>query len=96
MTIIILCNVLCIFAGRYIIQAKGQGPALPGPVSALGLNLPEFIATTSLGHIIGAGATSVFTSASGSLILVLVPWGHRAPRAQKLGLLQFVKRGEHW
>ena len=33
-----------------------EGPALPGPVSALGLNLPEFIATTSLGHIIGAGA----------------------------------------
>ena len=54
--VMILCNVLCIFAGRYIIQAKGQGPALPGPVSALGLNLPEFIATTSLGHIIGAGA----------------------------------------
>ena len=43
--VMILCNVLCIFAGRYIIQAKGQGPALPGPVSALGLNLPEFIAT---------------------------------------------------
>ncbi|MEY3310718.1 MAG: photosystem subunit [Bacteroidota bacterium] len=54
--IMILSNVLCIFAGRYIIQAKGQGPALPGPVSAIGLNLPELLATTSLGHIIGAGA----------------------------------------
>jgi photosystem I subunit X len=54
--IMVLCNVLCIFAGRYIIQAKAQGPALPGPVSAIGLNLPELLATTSLGHIIGAGA----------------------------------------
>ena len=52
----ILSNLACISAGRYIIQAKGQGPALPGPVSALGINLPELIATTSLGHIIGAGA----------------------------------------
>jgi photosystem I subunit X len=40
----------------YIIQSKGQGPNLPGPISAIGLNLPEFLATTSLGHIIGAGA----------------------------------------
>ena len=54
--IMVLSNVLCIFAGRYIIQAKGQGPALPGAVSAIGINLPELLATTSLGHIIGAGA----------------------------------------
>ena len=55
-SVVILSNLACISAGRYIIQAKGQGPALPGPVSALGINLPELIATTSLGHIIGAGA----------------------------------------
>ena len=55
-SVMILSNLACISAGRYIIQAKGQGPALPGPVSALGINLPELIATTSLGHIIGAGA----------------------------------------
>ena len=54
--VMILSNILCIFAGRYVIQAKGQGPALPGPASAIGLNLPELLATTSLGHIIGAGA----------------------------------------
>jgi len=54
--IMVMSNVVCIFAGRYIIQAKGQGPALPGPVSAIGINLPELLATTSLGHIIGAGA----------------------------------------
>ena len=54
--VMVLSNVTCIFAGRYIIQAKGQGPALPGPVSAIGINLPELLATTSLGHIIGAGA----------------------------------------
>ena len=55
-SVMILSNLACISAGRYIIQAKGQGPALPGPVSALGINQPELIATTSLGHIIGAGA----------------------------------------
>ena len=55
-SVMILSNLACISAGRYIIQAKGQGPALPGPASALGINLPELIATTSLGHIIGAGA----------------------------------------
>ena len=55
-SVMILCNLACISAGRYIIQAKGEGPALPGPASALGINLPELIATTSLGHIIGAGA----------------------------------------
>ncbi len=54
--IMVMSNVVCIFAGRYIIQARGQGPALPGPVSAIGINLPELLATTSLGHIIGAGA----------------------------------------
>ena len=55
-SVMILSNLACISAGRYIIQAKGQGPALPGPVSALGINLPELIATTCLGHIIGAGS----------------------------------------
>ena len=55
-SVMIISNVACVFAGRYIIQAKGKGPALPGPMSSLGINLPELIATTSLGHIIGAGA----------------------------------------
>jgi photosystem I subunit 10 len=55
-SVMIICNFACIFAGRYIIQAKGQGPNLPGPVSSIGLNLPELLATTSLGHIIGAGS----------------------------------------
>jgi photosystem I subunit 10 len=55
-SVMIICKVGFIFAGRYIIQSKGQGPNLPGPISAIGLNLPEFLATTSLGHIIGAGA----------------------------------------
>ena len=55
-SVMILSNLACISAGRYLIQGKGQGPALPGPVSALGINLPELIATTCLGHIIGAGS----------------------------------------
>lgn len=52
--IMIICNLVCIFAGRYAIQVRGLGPSIP--LSGLeGLGLPELLATTSLGHIIGAG-----------------------------------------
>lgn len=52
--IMIVCNLLCIGIGRYAIQVRGLGPSIP--VFGLeGLGLPELIATTSLGHIIGAG-----------------------------------------
>ena len=47
--IMILCNVFTIFGARGTIQVKTAGASL------LGITLPELIATTSLGHIIGAG-----------------------------------------
>lgn len=52
--IMIICNLLCIGIGRYAIQVRGLGPSIP-ILGLEGLGLPELIATTSLGHIIGAG-----------------------------------------
>nr|QCI07968.1 photosystem I reaction center subunit X [Plumaria plumosa] len=52
--IMITCNVICIGIGRYAIKVRGLGPSIP--LSGFeGLGIPELLATTSLGHIIGAG-----------------------------------------
>lgn len=55
--IMILCNLFAIVLGRYFIQKQGQGPALPVPKPEVwdGFGFPELLATTSLGHILGAG-----------------------------------------
>ena len=50
--IMIVCNLLAILIGRYGIQIRGLGPSLP---VIAGFGLSELIATTSLGHILGAG-----------------------------------------
>lgn len=48
------CNIIAIAIGRYAIQVRGLGPSIP--VSFLdGFGLAELLATTSLGHVIGAG-----------------------------------------
>ena len=52
----VLSNILCIVAGRYVIQVKGTGPSLPISGSFAGFGLPELLASTSLGHIVGSGA----------------------------------------
>nr|QCI07004.1 photosystem I reaction center subunit X [Haraldiophyllum bonnemaisonii] len=52
--IMIICNLLSIGIGRYAIKIRGLGPS----ISILGiqeLGLPELLATTSLGHVIGVG-----------------------------------------
>ena len=51
--VMILCNVLAFFIGKQVIQVPDAGPA---PGAFLGLGLPALIATTSLGHLLGAGA----------------------------------------
>ncbi len=55
--VMIWCNLFAIVIGRYFIQKPGQGPALPVPRPELWDNfgIPELLATTSLGHILGAG-----------------------------------------
>lgn len=52
--IMIICNLLCIGIGRYGIKIRGLGPSIP-LLGSEGLGLPELLATTSLGHVIGAG-----------------------------------------
>ena len=47
--IMVGCNLVMIIFGRNTIQVKETGTAV------LGITLPELIATTSLGHILGAG-----------------------------------------
>jgi len=48
------CNLISIAIGRYAIQVRGLGPSIP--ISGIaGFGLSELLATTSLGHILGAG-----------------------------------------
>ncbi len=55
--IMILANVFALVVGRYGIQVKGVGPSLPVELPGLfsGFGLPELLAITSFGHILGAG-----------------------------------------
>nr|QOS04659.1 photosystem I subunit X [Sarcopeltis skottsbergii] len=52
--IMIICNFISIGIGRYAIQVRGLGPSIP-ILGLQGFGLPELLATTSLGHVIGAG-----------------------------------------
>jgi photosystem I subunit X len=53
--VMITCNVLAIIIGRYAIKVRNT--AISIPISGItDLSLTELLATTSLGHIIGAGA----------------------------------------
>lgn len=55
----ILCNLLAIAIGYYGInkQNRGKSPALPLVMPGMfkGFGVPELLATTSLGHLLGAG-----------------------------------------
>ncbi|MGF1539582.1 MAG: photosystem I reaction center subunit PsaK [Pleurocapsa sp.] len=55
--IMIMSNLFAIAIGRYAIQNAGKGPDLPVPKPEVWDNFgfPELLATTSLGHILGAG-----------------------------------------
>jgi photosystem I subunit X len=55
--VMIMSNLFCVAIGRYAIQNSGQGPSLPVPKPEVWdkFGLPELLATTSLGHILGAG-----------------------------------------
>lgn len=52
--IMIICNLIAILIGRYAIQVRGLSPSIP--ISGIAeFGLTELLATTSLGHILGAG-----------------------------------------
>lgn len=60
----ILSNVLAIVIGRFAIQRRGKGPGLPVDLPGLdGFGIPELLATTSLGHILGTGTILGLTNA---------------------------------
>lgn len=54
----LVCNLVAIAIGRFAIQRKGAGPKLPvefpDPFGGE-FGVPELLATTSFGHILGAG-----------------------------------------
>ncbi len=62
--VMIICNLLAIAIGRFAIQKPGVGPTFPVLSGLLpNFGIPELLATTSLGHIIGAGVILGLTNA---------------------------------
>jgi photosystem I subunit 10 len=55
--VMITANLFAIIIGRFAIKQAGSGPKLPLSKPGLWKNfgLPELLATTSFGHILGAG-----------------------------------------
>lgn len=55
--VMIACNLFALVIGRYAIQQRGMGPALPVSLPMLfeGFGVPELLAIASFGHILGAG-----------------------------------------
>jgi len=54
--VMIIANVLAIALGKLTIKYPNVGPELPSPNLFGGFSLPALLATTSFGHILGAGA----------------------------------------
>lgn len=54
--IMIISNIMSIVIGKSVIEVKGAGPSLPLAGAFSNFGLPELLATTSFGHIIGCGA----------------------------------------
>ncbi|WP_026103952.1 photosystem I reaction center subunit PsaK [Anabaena sp. PCC 7108] len=53
--IMILANIIAIAVGKFTIKYPSAEPALPAPNFFGGFGLPAVLATTSFGHILGAG-----------------------------------------
>ncbi|MEM1291428.1 MAG: photosystem I reaction center subunit PsaK [Cyanobacteria bacterium P01_E01_bin.43] len=54
--VMIVCNIIAIAIGKFTIKYPNEGPAMPSPNLFGGFGLPAVLGTTSLGHLIGAGA----------------------------------------
>lgn len=54
--VMIVCNIIAIAIGKFTIKYPSEGPAMPSPNLFGGFGLPAVLGTTSLGHLIGAGA----------------------------------------
>jgi len=51
----VLCNIAAIAIGKLTMKDYAKGPAMPSPSLFGGFGLPAVLATTSFGHILGAG-----------------------------------------
>jgi photosystem I subunit 10 len=51
----IVCNIAAIAFGKLTMKYPSADPQLPAPQFFGGMGLPALLATTSFGHIIGAG-----------------------------------------
>ncbi|AFZ54717.1 MAG: photosystem I reaction center subunit PsaK [Geminocystis sp.] len=51
----IVCNIVAIAFAKYTVKEPGAGPKLPGEAFFGGMGLPALLATTSFGHLLGAG-----------------------------------------
>lgn len=51
------CNIFAVVIGFYAIRKRGQGPKVPLPLPSVftDFGMPELLATTSFGHLLGAG-----------------------------------------
>ncbi|MCP2730652.1 photosystem I reaction center subunit PsaK [Limnofasciculus baicalensis] len=63
--VMIICNLVAIAIGYYAIQNPGKGPDLPvgKPAMFKSFGIAELLATTSFGHILGAGVILGLSSA---------------------------------
>lgn len=52
----IVCNIIAIAFAKFTVQQPSVGPALPMSPFFGGMGFPALLATTSFGHILGAGA----------------------------------------
>ncbi|MGK7932764.1 MAG: photosystem I reaction center subunit PsaK [Microcystaceae cyanobacterium] len=54
--VMVICNIIAIAFGKATIKQQDVGPGLPASRFFGGMGLGALLGTTSLGHIIGAGA----------------------------------------
>ncbi|WP_088243347.1 photosystem I reaction center subunit PsaK [Calothrix rhizosoleniae] len=53
--IMVTCNVIAIAFAKYTVKYPSSEPALPSSAFFGGMGLPGLLATTSFGHVLGAG-----------------------------------------
>ena len=53
--VMILCNILAIAIGKFTIKYPNEGAELPSPAMFGGMGHAALLATTSFGHVLGAG-----------------------------------------
>jgi photosystem I subunit 10 len=51
----IICNIIAIAFGKFTMKEQSAGPELPMSIFFGGMGLPALLATTSFGHLLGAG-----------------------------------------